>query len=121
MTPASKRGEGTAAREEKIGFTPVLAFAVGAMVGGGVFTLSGTGIDRAGPAALLSYALAGLIMFVSALAFVAVAARAKKGESIATSALLFTAYTGFNVVTNMAASVCDRVRTVPRAVIGALM
>lgn len=235
MTPASKRGEGTAAREKKIGFTPVLAFAVGAMVGGGVFTLSGTGIDRAGPAALLSYALAGLIMFVSALAFVAVAARAKEGESgyapvadllgrpwrflvmwgfylnallavgfladsfgaylhayflhgigatvagivcigllaglnlgpavwvgraetwvvglklglllvfigwglaafssthftpfaphgggsvIATSALLFTAYTGFNVVTNMAASVRDPVRTVPRAVIGALL
>ena len=56
-------------RAEKIGFVPVLAFAVGAMVGGGVFTLSGTGIDRAGPAVLISYLLAGLIMFVSALAF----------------------------------------------------
>lgn len=222
-------------RAEKIGFVPVLAFAVGAMVGGGVFTLSGTGINRAGPAALISYLLAGLIMFVSALAFVAVAARAKEGDSgygpvadllgrrwrflvmwgfylnallavafladsfgnylhayflstvsatvagivcigllavlnlgpavwvgraetwvvgikigllvvfigwglaafsgshftpfaphgataiFSTSALLFTAYTGFNVVTNMAHSVRDPTRTVPRAVIAAVL
>jgi len=38
-----------------------------------------------------------------------------------TSALLFTAYTGFNVVTNMASSVRDPARTVPRAVIGAML
>lgn len=222
-------------RDQKIGFVPVLAFAVGAMVGGGVFTLSGTAINEAGPAALVAYALAGLIMLVSALAFVAVAARAEEGDSgygpiadllgrpwrflvmwgfylnallmvafladsfgsylheyflegvgataagivciallvllnlgpavwvgraetwivgiklsllfvfigwgmaafdgsdyepfnpdgaqaiIATSALLFTAYTGFNVVTNMASSVRDPARTVPRAVIAAVL
>jgi APA family basic amino acid/polyamine antiporter len=231
---APAAGGPRAARNEKIGLLPVLAFAVGAMVGGGVFTLSGTAIDQAGPAALISYLLAGLIMFVSALAFVAVAARAKDGDSgygpvaellgrpwrflvmwgfylnallavafladsfgnylhayflttvsatvagivcigllvmlnlgpavwvgraetwivgikiglllvfigwglaaitgahftpfnphgastiFPTSALLFTAYTGFNVVTNMAPSVRDPARTVPRAVIGAV-
>ena len=68
-------------RDAKIGFIPVLALAVGAMIGGGVFTLSGTAIDRAGPAALVSYAIAGLIMFFSALSFVAVAARSKTDES----------------------------------------
>ena len=43
--------------EHKIGLVACLAF--GTMVGGGVFTLSGTAIDDAGPAALLSYAIAG--------------------------------------------------------------
>ena len=50
-------------------------------VGGGVFTLSGEAVNRAGAGALLSYALAGVIMFLSAVAFVAVAARAKIGDS----------------------------------------
>jgi len=218
-----------------IGLIPCLAFAVGAMVGGGVFTLSGTAINQAGPGALISYGIAGLIMLVSALSFVAVAARAKEGETgygpiagligrpwrflvmwgfylnavlmvaflavsfgsylhdyfldgvgataagivcvvlvialnlgpaalvgkaetyvvglkigllfvfigwglteltgsdlqpldphgsssiFATSALLFTAYTGFNVVTNMSSSVKDPAKTVPRAVIGAVL
>ena len=222
-------------RDAKIGFIPVLALAVGAMIGGGVFTLSGTAIDRAGPAALVSYAIAGLIMFFSALSFVAVAARSKTDESgygavtrllgrpwrflvmwgfylntllvvafladsfgaylhsyflhaggatvegivcivllvalnlgpavwvgraeswivgikigllfvfigwglaaiagshfssfaphgsttiVSTSAILFTAYTGFNVVTNIAPSVRDPERTVPRAVICAVL
>jgi APA family basic amino acid/polyamine antiporter len=233
-TAVPPAAEGSA-RDAKIGFIPVLAFAVGAMVGGGVFTLSGTAVDQAGPAALISYAVAGVIMFVSALAFVAVAARAKEGDSgygpvaellgrrwrflvmwgfylnallavafladsfgnylhayflssvsatvagiicigllaalnlgpavwvgraetwvvgikigllvvfigwgvaavsgahfqpfnphgasaiFKTSALLFTAYTGFNVVTNMAPSVRDPAKTVPRAVIGAVL
>ena len=228
-------GAGNSGRDKKIGFIPVLAFAVGAMVGGGVFTLSGTAINLAGPGALVSYAIAGLIMFVSALAFVAVAARAREGDSgygpvadllgrpwrflvmwgfylnallavafladsfgaylhdyflnglgatvaaivcigllvllnlgpavwvgraetwivsikiglllvligwgvaafsgahftpfithgggaiLSTSALLFTAYTGFNVVTNMAPSVRDPTKTVPRAVIAAVL
>jgi len=229
-TPAAVSG-----RDRKIGFVPVLAFAVGAMVGGGVFTLSGEAVNRAGAGALLSYALAGVIMFLSAVAFVAVAARAKIGDSgygpvadllgrpwrflvmwgfylnallmvafladsfgsylhayflhgvsatvagiicilalaglnlgpavwvgraetwvvavkigllfifigwgvaaisgshfkpldphgfsaiISTNALLFTAYTGYNVVTNMAADVRDPSRTVPRAVICAVL
>ncbi len=218
-----------------IGLIPCLAFAVGAMVGGGVFTLSGTAINEAGPGALISYGIAGAIMLVSALSFVAVAARAAPGDSgyepisgligrpwrflvmwgfylnavlmvaflavsfgaylhdyflsevgataagivcvllviglnlgpaalvgkaetyvvglkigllfvfigyglaaitgsdfspleprgngsiFATSALLFTAYTGFNVVTNMSSSVKDPAKTVPRAVIGAVL
>ncbi|HKN08494.1 MAG TPA: APC family permease [Pseudomonadota bacterium] len=64
-----------------MGFVPVLSFAVGAMIGGGVFTLSGIAINRAGPAALFSYAIAGAIMLLSALSCVAVATRAKEGES----------------------------------------
>jgi basic amino acid/polyamine antiporter, APA family len=65
----------------KIGFIPCLAFAVGTMVGGGVFTLSGQAINDAGPAAILSYLGAAAIMIVSALSFVAVSARARSGDS----------------------------------------
>ena len=43
------------------------------------------------------------------------------GPVLSTSALLFTAYTGFNVVTNILPSVRDPVRTVPRAIIGAVL
>jgi basic amino acid/polyamine antiporter, APA family len=68
-------------RAHSIGLVPCLAFAVGTMVGGGVFALSGTAINEAGPAALLSYVLAGVVMFLSALCFVAVSGRARPGDS----------------------------------------
>lgn len=68
-------------RRHLIGLIPCLAFAVGTMVGGGVFTLSGEAINRAGPAAILSYLIAGAVMFVSALSFVAVATRAREGDT----------------------------------------
>jgi amino acid transporter len=222
-------------RDKKIGLISVLSFAVGAMIGGGVFTLSGEALDRAGPAALVSYAIAGVVMLLSALSSVAIATRAQPGESgfapitgllgrpwrflvmwgfylnallgvafladsfgvylhnyfltsvgatvagvlciallgalnlgpatwvgraetwtvavkiglllifvgwglaalsvrhiksfaphgagpvLSTSALLFTAYTGFNVVTNILPSVRNPIKTVPRAIIGAML
>jgi amino acid transporter len=64
-----------------IGLVACLAFAVGTMVGGGVFTLSGTALNEAGPSALVSYLLAGVVMLLSALSFIAVAGRAAPGES----------------------------------------
>jgi basic amino acid/polyamine antiporter, APA family len=64
-----------------IGLVSCLAFAVGSMVGGGVFTLSGTALNKAGPAALLAYGIAGVVMLLSAVSFVAVAGRAKPGDS----------------------------------------
>lgn len=64
-----------------IGPIACLAFAVGSMVGGGVFTLSGTAVNEAGPAALLCYGIAAVVMLMSAVSFVAVAARAKPGDS----------------------------------------
>jgi amino acid transporter len=51
------------------------------MVGGGVFTLSGVAINMAGPAALLSYLIAGVVMLLSALSFVTVATRAAPGDT----------------------------------------
>ncbi|MEV8635790.1 APC family permease, partial [Streptosporangium sp. NPDC051023] len=64
-----------------IGVVPCLAFAVGTMVGGGVFTLSGTAVNEAGPAALVSYLTAGAVMLLSALSFVTVSSRARPGDS----------------------------------------
>lgn len=64
-----------------LGLIPLVAFAVGTMVGGGVFALSGMVVKDAGPGAIISYILAGLIMLLSALCFAAVASRAKPGES----------------------------------------
>jgi amino acid transporter len=72
---------GKAAAGGTIGLVPCLAFAVGTMVGGGVFTLSGVAINMAGPAALLSYVIAGVVMLLSALSFVTVATRAAPGDS----------------------------------------
>lgn len=51
------------------------------MIGGGVFTLSGVAVDQAGPAALLGYLIAGLVMLLSALSFVAIASRSRSGDS----------------------------------------
>ncbi len=81
MAATSPSGGASAQSGKKMGFVSVLSFAVGAMIGGGVFTLSGIAINRAGPAALVSYAIAGAIMLLSALSSVAVATRAKEGES----------------------------------------
>lgn len=69
------------AATHQIGLIPCLAFSVGTMIGGGVFTLSGLVVDSAGPAALLAYALAGIVMLFSALCFAAVASRARPGDS----------------------------------------
>ncbi|HLN78733.1 MAG TPA: APC family permease [Nocardioidaceae bacterium] len=65
----------------KIGLIPCLAFAVGTMIGGGVFTLSGVAVDMAGPSALFGYLIAGTVMLLSALSFSAVASRSKPGDS----------------------------------------
>ena len=69
------------AAKHSIGLIPCLAFAVGTMIGGGVFSLSGVAVDQAGPSALLAYLLAGGVMLLSALSFVVIASRAKPGES----------------------------------------
>lgn len=65
----------------KIGLLPCLAFAVGTMIGGGVFTLSGVAVDEAGPSAIFGYVIAGVVMLMSALTFAAVASRSKPGDS----------------------------------------
>ncbi|ASW55422.1 APC family permease [Plantactinospora sp. KBS50] len=64
-----------------IGLLTCVAFAVGTMVGAGVFVLSGLAVQRAGPAAMLSFVLAGVLVLLSALSFAVVASLAPPGGS----------------------------------------
>jgi APA family basic amino acid/polyamine antiporter len=65
----------------KIGLLACVAFAVGTMVGAGVFVLSGLAVERAGPAAILAFVLAGVLVLLSALSFAVVASLAPAGGS----------------------------------------
>jgi len=53
-----------------------VAFAVGAMIGGGVFVLTGTALQQTGPSALISFLMAGLVVLLSALSFAVIASQA---------------------------------------------
>ncbi|MFT3691052.1 amino acid permease [Paenirhodobacter sp.] len=52
----------------------LVALGIGAIVGTGIFTLIGVGAERAGPAVLLSFALAGVVCACAALAYAEMAA-----------------------------------------------
>jgi APA family basic amino acid/polyamine antiporter len=64
-------GEGTKRGELNV-FTAI-AFAVGNMVGAGVFVLSGLVINIAGPSAVLSYLMCGILVTFSGLSYAALA------------------------------------------------
>ena len=63
-------------KSNKIGLIASIAFAVGAMVGGGVFALTGIALQQAGPAALMSFVLAGIMVLLSAFSFTVIASMA---------------------------------------------
>lgn len=67
-------------KQKTIGLWSCVAFAVGSMVGAGVFVLSGVAIEQTGPAALVSFALAGIAVLCSAFSFIVIAAQANPGE-----------------------------------------
>jgi APA family basic amino acid/polyamine antiporter len=62
-----------AKRSEGLGIFAAIAFAVGNMVGAGVFVLSGILIDLAGPSAVLSYLICGVLVAFSGLSYAALA------------------------------------------------
>ncbi|MET4062057.1 APA family basic amino acid/polyamine antiporter [Arthrobacter sp. UYP6] len=78
---SSLSGQPASPGKPQIGLLACVAFGVGTTVGGGVFTLSGTAINLAGPGAVLSYVIAGIVMALCALCFIVVSTRAKEGES----------------------------------------
>lgn len=59
----------------------LLALGVGAIVGTGILTLIGVGVDRAGPAVLLSFAVAGFVCTCAALAYAELASMMPAGGS----------------------------------------
>lgn len=63
-----------------IGLWSCVAFAIGAMVGAGVFVLSGVAVHQAGPAAIVSFLLAGVGVLCSAFSFMVIASLAEAGE-----------------------------------------
>lgn len=54
---------------KKISLITAIAFAVGAMIGGGVFVLSGVALKQTGPSAIVSFLIAGIMVLLSALSF----------------------------------------------------
>lgn len=62
-----------AKRTEGLSMFSAIAFAVGTMIGAGVFVLSGLVIDIAGPAAVLSYIIGGVIIIFSGLSYASLA------------------------------------------------
>ena len=52
-----------------LGWPHLIALGVGAIVGTGILTLIGVGAAKAGPAVILSFAIAGLICAAAALAY----------------------------------------------------
>lgn len=68
----------------KFGFFDLACLGLGGTVGAGVFVLSGQVVPIAGPAATVSWAIAGVLCLVSALAYVELSARIPtKGSSYA--------------------------------------
>jgi len=61
--------EGEAEMARTLSWPHLLALGVGAIVGTGILTLIGVGADRAGPAVLLSFGIAGAICACAALAY----------------------------------------------------
>src|SRR3546814_18171849 len=47
----------------------LIALGVGAIVGPGIYTLTGVGADRAGPAVILAFAIAGMVCACAALPY----------------------------------------------------
>ena len=68
-------------QNKKIRLITATAFAVGAMIGGGVFVLTGTALQLAGPAALLAFLIAGATVLLSALSFAVIASEAPAKKS----------------------------------------
>lgn len=62
------RGDGPAL-SRTLSWPHLVALGVGAIVGTGILTLIGVGADRAGPAVLVSFAIAGVICACAALAY----------------------------------------------------
>ena len=81
VATTGKGAAGPTKSSHSIGMVSLIAFAVGTMVGGGVFALSGMVVKEAGPGAIIAYVLAGIVMLLSALSFAAVASRAQPGET----------------------------------------
>ena len=67
ILPAGERS--AEALPPSLSWPQLMAMGVGAIIGTGILTLIGVGVDRAGPAVLLSFAIAGAVCACAALAY----------------------------------------------------
>ena len=65
---ATQHGEGQALAKT-LSWPHLIALGVGAIVGTGIYTLTGVGAERAGPAVILAFAIAGAVCACAALAY----------------------------------------------------
>ena len=76
--------ETTALGSQASGFKPVigglraLAISIGGIIGSGIFFILGLATEKAGPAVIISLALAGIIAFLTALSFASLGSRIPK-------------------------------------------
>lgn len=61
--------EGVHRLKRTLGWPHLVALGVGAIVGTGIYTLTGVGAGRAGPAVILAFAIAGVVCACAALAY----------------------------------------------------
>jgi APA family basic amino acid/polyamine antiporter len=66
---ADTTGEDEGSLKRAVGSLDLTALGIGAVIGTGIFVVIGEGIGKAGPAVILSFALAGLTCFFSALSY----------------------------------------------------
>jgi basic amino acid/polyamine antiporter, APA family len=69
MVREPMEGRLPAPSERSIGYAGATGIGVGAIIGGGIFVLGGVAVAEAGPAAVLAFALNGVIALLTALAF----------------------------------------------------
>lgn len=66
---AGPEGHASSGLKRTLSWPHLVALGVGAVVGTGIYTLIGTGAERAGPAVMLSFAIAGLVCVFAALCY----------------------------------------------------
>src|SRR6201995_1911607 len=66
---ASVALEGSHRLKQTLSWPHLIALGVGAIVGTGIYTLTGVGAERAGPAVILSFVIAGAVCSCAALAY----------------------------------------------------
>jgi APA family basic amino acid/polyamine antiporter len=69
LVKETQSGEGEGGLKRSVGSLDLTALGIGAVIGTGIFVVIGEGIGKAGPAVILSFALAGLTCLFSALSY----------------------------------------------------
>ena len=69
LVKETQSGEAEGGLKRAVGSLDLTALGIGAVIGTGIFVVIGEGIGKAGPAVILSFALAGLTCFFSALSY----------------------------------------------------